>query len=99
MRASFRTLEVARAGCWSVRFAPVGTEALLQPAPAIGVVLLQRAQVRRIAGDALPEARLEHEGQRVFELHRLELDIGGLREGVLVRSMRQQLVVQTQATV
>src|SRR4051794_3662404 len=50
------------------RLTLVRIEALLQPAPAVDIVVLQCFELSRIFRDALPEARLEHEGERVRKL-------------------------------
>src|SRR2546421_12474384 len=68
----------------SSRIAPVGIEVLLQPAPAIDVVVLQRVEPGGILRHPLAEARLEHEGERVGQLHRLELDISRVLEGARI---------------
>src|ERR1700751_2035222 len=45
----------------------VRIEALFQPLPAIRIVVLQRARLGRMRGDALGKARLEHEGHGAGE--------------------------------
>ena len=50
-----------------------------------------------IFGHALAEAGLEHEGERVGELHRLQFDIAGMLEGIDVGPVRQHRVVQREA--
>ena len=53
--------------------------------------------MRGIGGDALREARLEHEGERAFELVRLQLGVARVLEGFDVGAMRQHGVVQRHA--
>src|SRR5271169_2119977 len=70
-----------------LRFAPLRVEMFLQPAPAVDVISLQGWQRGGIAGHALAEPRLEHEGERIREHHRLEFDIASVLEGVAVGAM------------
>ena len=70
---------------------------LLQACPAIHVIVLQALVRGGEFRHALAQARLEHEGERVGELHRLQFDIAGVLEGVGVRTMRQHGVVQADA--
>ena len=72
-------------------------EVLFQSLPAVDVVVLPGRQRRRVFRHALAVARLEHEGQRVGQLHRLELGVAGVLEGVGVGTVRQHLVVQAHA--
>ncbi len=70
---------------------------LLHALPAIDVVVLPGVEVGGIFRHALAEAGLEHEGQRVAELHRLQFDIAGVLERIGVRSVRQHRVVERDA--
>ena len=54
----------------SPRLALARIEVLLQPGPAVDVVLLQRRAFGRVACDPLREAGLEHEGQRACRASR-----------------------------
>src|SRR4051794_12637368 len=68
-------------GC-SPRLALVRIEALLQAGPALDVVLLSRGVLGRELRHPLRKAGLEHEGHGAFELHRLQLDVRGVLEGL-----------------
>ena len=59
-------------------------EMLLQPLPALEVFMLQDAGVHRELGGAHDELRFEHEGQRVVEVLRLQLGVGGALEGLRI---------------
>src|SRR5262252_5298335 len=79
------------------RLRPVRIEALLEPLPAIGIVILQRGRFRGMRSDALRIARLEHEGERARELDRLQLTVTGMIEGLAIGAMRQHAIVQGHA--
>src|SRR5947209_6139568 len=53
----------------------VRIEILAQAGPAVGVIVLPGVELGGIFGHALAKAGLEHEGERVGELHGLELGV------------------------
>src|SRR5882757_6838392 len=77
---------------------PVRIEPLFQALPAIRVIVLQRARLRRMRGDALRVAGLEHEGHGAGQLDRLQLAVAGVVEGFTVGAVRQHHVVQADST-
>src|SRR4029077_14635838 len=68
----------------SIRLALAWIETLVQPAPAVDVVVLQCIEPSRVFRHALAEARLEHEGERVGELHGLQPHVARMIESVAV---------------
>src|SRR3954453_13658433 len=64
-------------------------ETLLQPGPAVDVVVLADLGLGGKARQHLGKARLEHKRQRVLELDRLELDPGRLVVAIGIRPVRQ----------
>src|SRR6478735_1716793 len=71
---------------------------ILEAGPAVGVVLVERGALHRELGGNETVAALEHEGQRVVELLRLEVAVARLVEGFLVGPVRHHAVVQARAT-
>ena len=57
-------------GLWPVEF----RELLLQPRPTVDIIVLQGFDARRVRSEMLRITGLEHEGQRIVKLVRLELD-------------------------
>src|SRR5690606_9783803 len=72
-------------------------EALFEPGPAFDVVVLARFRIRGEAREMLGETRLEHEGHRILQLHRLELGLRRLLEAEGVWPVRQHHVVERHA--
>src|SRR6266478_8709224 len=79
------------------RFFAPRIEVPAQPLPAVDVIVLSHLEISRVFGQALREARFEHEGHRIRELHRLELAVARVLEGGLGRAVRQHAIVQRDA--
>src|ERR1700687_1477727 len=80
-----------------VELRPVRIEPLFQALPAIRLIVLQRCGLRRMRGDALRVARLEHEGHGARQLDRLQVAVAGMVEGLAIGAMRQHHVMQADA--
>src|ERR1700754_2622263 len=72
-------------------------EVLLQPLPAVNIVVLPRRQFGGVFRHPLAVAGLEHEGERVGKLHRLQVGLACVLKRLAVGTVRQHLVVQAHA--
>src|SRR5262249_57604739 len=68
-----------------------------QPLPAFDVVVLPHLELSCVFRQALRKARLEHEGHRVGELHRLVLAVSCVLEPGFVPALRPPAIVRRHA--
>src|SRR5258706_11358618 len=69
-------------------------EALLETAPALGIVFLKRIEIAGVPRQVLGKSRLEHKRQSVGELDRLERGYRSAFERLSVRSVWQPAIGQ-----